>query len=143
MSGSGRAKGPLVELRDEELVWRFSRSSGPGGQHVNTADTRVSLSLDVAATASLDGAERERALRRLGRRLSAGVLTVSVQDSRSQARNRELAKERLAAILAEAAAPAPRARRATRPGRGARERRLRDKRHRSELKRSRARRDDD
>ncbi|TDQ48544.1 alternative ribosome rescue aminoacyl-tRNA hydrolase ArfB [Actinorugispora endophytica] len=138
-----RPGGRTVGLRDDELVWRFSRSSGPGGQHVNTSDTRVALSLDVAATTVLDDAERQRALSRLGGRLVAGVLTVTVQESRSQARNRELARERLAALLADAAAPPARARRATKPGRGAKERRLSAKRRRSDIKRSRSRRDDD
>ena len=66
---------PRVELRDDELVWRFSRSSGPGGQHANTASTRVSLSLDVTTTAVLTEEQRERVLRRLGPRLVDGVLT--------------------------------------------------------------------
>ncbi|KUP98546.1 alternative ribosome rescue aminoacyl-tRNA hydrolase ArfB [Thermobifida cellulosilytica] len=134
---------PAVELREEELVWRFSRSSGPGGQHVNTSDTRVSLSLDVTTTAVLTEAERERALRRLGPRLVDGMLTVSVQDFRSQARNREAARQRLAALLGEAARPPARGRRPTRPTRAAKERRLREKRRRSALKRARSGRYDD
>nr|WP_246422101.1 alternative ribosome rescue aminoacyl-tRNA hydrolase ArfB [Nocardiopsis mwathae] len=128
---------------DEELRWRFSRSGGPGGQHVNTSDTRVSVSLDLTATAALTGEQRERALRRLEGRLVGGVLTVTAADTRSQARNRELARQRLAVLLAEAAAPGPRARRATRPSRGAKERRLGAKRRRSDLKRTRSRRFDD
>ncbi|MEY9212898.1 aminoacyl-tRNA hydrolase [Thermobifida halotolerans] len=133
---------PGVELREDELVWRFSRSSGPGGQHGNTSDTRVSLSLDVTTTAVLTEAERERALRRLGARLVDGVVTVTAQDFRSQRRNREVARRRLAALLSEAAAPPARGRRPTRPGRAAKERRLREKRHRSALKRTRSGRDD-
>ena len=140
----GRPRGaPAVELREDELMWRFSRSSGPGGQHVNTSDTRVSLSLDVTATAVLTEEERERALRRLGPRLVDGVLTVSVQDFRSQGRNREAARRRLAELLGEAARPPARSRRPTRPKRAARERRLREKRHRSALKRLRSGRHDD
>jgi len=129
---------PCVELRDDELVWRFSRSSGPGGQHANTASTRVSLSLDVTTTAVLTEEQRERVLRRLGPRLVDGVLTVSAQDFRSQARNREVAWERLAALLSEAARPPARKRRPTKPSRAAKERRLREKRHRSALKRLRS-----
>ncbi|CAM3985079.1 alternative ribosome rescue aminoacyl-tRNA hydrolase ArfB [Nocardiopsis rhodophaea] len=132
-----------VVLVDSELRWRFSRSGGPGGQHVNTSDTRVALSLDLTSTAALTEDQRQRALRRLEGRLVGGVLTVTAADSRSQSRNRELARERLTAVLAEAAAPGPRARRATRPGRAAKERRLKSKRRRAELKRTRARRFDD
>ncbi|GLU45900.1 alternative ribosome rescue aminoacyl-tRNA hydrolase ArfB [Nocardiopsis ansamitocini] len=132
-----------VRLREDELMWRFSRSSGPGGQHVNTSDTRVALSVDVTATVVLTDAQRERALDRLASRLVSGVLTVTAQDSRSQQRNRELARERMAALLTEAAAPPARARRATKPSRGAKERRLQGKRRRSDVKRSRARPQDD
>ncbi|ASU83506.1 aminoacyl-tRNA hydrolase [Nocardiopsis gilva YIM 90087] len=132
-----------VVLVDSELRWRFSRSGGPGGQHVNTSDTRVALSLDLTATTALTDDQRRRALRRLEGRLVDGVLTVTAADSRSQARNRDLARERLTAVLAEAAAPGPRPRRATRPSRSAKERRLNSKRRRAELKRTRARRFDD
>ncbi|GAA1777704.1 MULTISPECIES: alternative ribosome rescue aminoacyl-tRNA hydrolase ArfB [Streptomonospora] len=145
MSAPGRGPGasrrgePPVELREAELAWRFTRSGGPGGQHANTADTRVSLSLDVAATESLTGDQRERALRRLSGRLNGTVLTVTVDEHRSQLRNRELARERLAARLAAAAAPGPRSRRATRPTRGSTERRLAAKKRRSQVKRMRGR----
>ncbi|GAA3727119.1 ribosome-associated protein [Spinactinospora alkalitolerans] len=137
---SGRTR---VLLPEDELRWRFSRSGGPGGQHVNTSDTRVSLSLDLSATAMLSPEQRDRALRRLQRRLADGVLTVTVQAYRSQARNRELARQRLTALISEAIAPGPPRRRATRPSRGAKERRLDAKRRRSDLKRSRSRRFDD
>ncbi|WP_017622133.1 peptide chain release factor-like protein, partial [Nocardiopsis chromatogenes] len=76
-------RGPA--LPEGELVWRFSRSGGPGGQHVNTSDTRVSVSLDVAATSALTGRQRERALERLAGRLRGTVLTVTASDTRSQA----------------------------------------------------------
>lgn len=129
---------PRIALRKEELVWRFSCASGTGGQHVNTASTRVSLSLDVTTTTVLTGEERARVLRRLGPRLVDGVLTVSVQDFRSQAHNRKVARQRLAALLSEAARPPARKRRPTRPTRASQERRLREKRHRSALKRLRS-----
>jgi ribosome-associated protein len=118
-----------------ELSWRFSRSSGPGGQHVNTSDTRVELSFDVARAPSLPESLRRRALERLADRLVDGVLTVSASDHRSQWRNREDAATRLADVLRAATAAPPRPRRATRPSRGAVERRLAGKRRRSETKR--------
>jgi ribosome-associated protein len=131
--------GPLrvtrsVVIPERELTWRFSRSSGPGGQSVNTADSRVELSLDVARTSALGPIQRARALERLSRRLVDGVLTVRASDHRSQLRNREAALERMAEILAGALArPSPR-RRPTRPSRGSIERRLADKKRRSRTK---------
>jgi ribosome-associated protein len=120
-----------------ELSWRFSRSAGPGGQSVNTTDSRVELSFDLAASASLQPVLRERALRALAGRLVNGVVTVSASEHRSQLRNREAAAARLAALLTAATAPPPKARRPTKPGRAARQRRLDDKRHRSQTKRLR------
>ncbi|WP_231640840.1 alternative ribosome rescue aminoacyl-tRNA hydrolase ArfB [Nocardiopsis sp. NRRL B-16309] len=137
-AGEGLTVGSVTVPADA-LVWRFSRSSGPGGQHVNTSDTRVSLSLDVAACAALGSTRRARALERLSGRLVDGVLTVSVQTHRSQVRNRAEARERMAALLAEAMAPPARERRATRPSRGAKRRRLDAKRRRGEIKRARSR----
>ncbi|WP_028647822.1 alternative ribosome rescue aminoacyl-tRNA hydrolase ArfB [Nocardiopsis sp. CNT312] len=128
-----------VTVPSADLVWRFSRSSGPGGQHVNTSDTRVALSLDVASCRGLGETRRRRALERLSGRLVGGVLTVTVQEHRSQARNRAEARERLAELLAEAMAPPEPRRRPTRPGRAARRRRVEDKRRRGDLKRSRSR----
>ena len=134
--------GPLrvsrsVVIPDGELRWRFSRSSGPGGQSVNTADSRVELSFDVAGTATLGPVQRARALERLAGRLVDGVLTVAASEERSQLRNREAARERLASILAEAVAPPPPSRRPTRPTRSAVERRLAEKRRRAQTKRLR------
>ena len=131
--------GPLrvtrsVVIPERELTWRFSRSSGPGGQSVNTADSRVELSLDVARTSALGPIQRARALERLSRRLVDGVLTVKASDHRSQLRNREAALERMAKILAGALAPPPPRRRPTRPSRGSVERRLADKKRRSRTK---------
>ena len=122
---------------EAELTERFSRSSGPGGQGVNTTDSRVELSYDVAASTSLPDYLRERALGRLGGRLVDGVVTVSASEHRSQLRNREAARERLAQLLREAVAPAPPRRRPTRPTLGSKERRLSQKKRRSETKRGR------
>jgi ribosome-associated protein len=134
--------GPLrvtrsVVIPERELTWRFSRSSGPGGQSVNTADSRVELSLDVARTSALGPIQRARVIERLSRRLVDGVLTVRASEHRSQLRNREAALERMAKILAGALAPPPPRRRPTRPTRAAVERRLADKKRRSRTKRLR------
>jgi ribosome-associated protein len=126
-----------------ELGERFSRSSGPGGQGVNTTDSRVELSWDVARSPSIPEWLRERLLSRLGRRLADGVLTVAVSTQRAQLANRAEARERLASILRAAAAPPPPKRKATKPSRGAKERRLAAKRRRSETKRGRRVRPDD
>ncbi len=120
-----------------ELAWRFSRSSGPGGQGVNTADSRVELGFDVARSGALGPAQRARALERLAGRLVDGVLVVTASEHRSQLRNRQAALRRLADILAAAIAPPAPARRATRPSRAAAQRRLDEKRRRGELKRAR------
>jgi ribosome-associated protein len=122
-----------------ELSWRFSRSSGPGGQGVNTTDSRVEVSLDIAASSSLGPTQKARAVRRLGHRLVDGVLTVTASEHRSQLRNREAALDRLAETLREATAPPPRPRRATKPTKASRERRLTSKRRRGEVKRRRSR----
>jgi ribosome-associated protein len=134
--------GPLrvsrsVVVPERELRWRFSRSSGPGGQSVNTADSRVQLSLDLTTTTAFGPTQRARVLQRLADRLVDGVLTVTAQEERSQLRNREIALERLADILAEAVAPPPRARRPTKPSKRAVERRIAAKKRRAETKRLR------
>jgi ribosome-associated protein len=126
-----------VVVPEHELRWRFSRSSGPGGQSVNTADSRVQLSFDVVRSSALGPMQRARALRRLERRLVDGVLTISASGERSQLRNREAARERLASLLAEAIAPPPRARRPTKPSKAAVERRIAEKKHRARVKRLR------
>jgi ribosome-associated protein len=120
-----------------ELAWRFSRASGPGGQGVNTTDSRVELSWDLAGSEVLPPALRDRAIQRLGSRLVHGVLTVVAAEHRSQLRNREAAAARLAGIVAGAIAPPPRARRPTRPTKGSVERRIADKKRRGETKRNR------
>ncbi len=131
-----RVRGSVV-VPESDLVWRFSRSSGPGGQSVNTTDSRVELSLDVARTGALGDTQRQRALERLAGRLVDGVLTVTAQEHRSQLRNRDAARARLAALLAEAIAPPPRPRRPTKPSRGAQQRRLDEKKRRGAVKRQR------
>ena len=140
--------GPLrvtrsVLIPERELKWRFSRSSGPGGQSVNTADSRVELSLDLTKTTALGPVQRARVLERLEGRLVDGVLTVKASRQRSQLQNREAALERLAQILAGALAPPPPRRRPTRPKRSAVERRLQDKKRRGQTKRLRRSTDDD
>jgi ribosome-associated protein len=120
-----------------ELSWRFSRASGPGGQGVNTTDSRVELSWDLAGSDLLPQSLKDRAVERLAHRLVSGVLTVVASEHRSQLRNREAAAARLAGLVAGAIAPPPRVRRATRPSRGAVERRIADKKRRSQTKRNR------
>jgi ribosome-associated protein len=126
-----------VSIPEAELRWRFSRAGGPGGQGVNTTDSRVELSFDVAASTALTPEQRDRILQRLSGRLVDGVLTVVAAEHRSQLRNREAARSRLAAILRQAVTPDPPTRRPTRPSRAARERRLADKRRRTLTKRLR------
>lgn len=133
---------PLVVTRQlvvpaHELGWRFSRSSGPGGQSVNTSDSRVELSVDVAGSAAFPEILRARALDRLRDRLVDGVLTVSASEHRSQLRNREAALTRMAEVLRGAVAPPAAPRRPTRPSRAARQQRVDDKRRRSQVKRLR------
>jgi ribosome-associated protein len=136
MPGPLHIRGSVV-IPEAELGWRFSRSSGPGGQGVNTTDSRVELSFNVETTTALEPALRSRALERLGPRLVGGVLTIAASEFRSQLRNREAAEVRLAHVIREAIAPPPRKRRATKPSKGAVERRLTTKKHRSDLKRLR------
>ena len=120
-----------------ELHERFSRSSGPGGQSVNTADSRVELSFDVGRSAALPGWAQARALERLAGRLTGGVLTIAASEQRSQLANRQAARARLAALLREAVAPPQRPRIPTRPTRASVERRLEAKRRQAKLKRTR------
>jgi ribosome-associated protein len=121
----------------DELTWRFSRSPGPGGQSVNTADTRVELSYDLAATTALPEPLKQRALAGLAGRLTNGVLTVTASEYRSQLRNREAAAARMAELLTEATAPPPPPRRPTRPTRASVERRLDAKQRRAKTKKLR------
>ncbi len=129
---------PATELRE-----RFSRSSGPGGQGVNTADSRVELSFDVAQSPSIPAHLRPRLLSRLANRLVDGVVTIAASEYRAQLANRSAARDRLTALLRQAAEPPPPARRDTKPSRGSRERRLTDKKRRSQTKQGRQAKSDD
>jgi ribosome-associated protein len=126
-----------VTIPAGELQWRFSHSGGPGGQGVNTSDSRVELTWDLASTSALPPALKERALQRLATRLTGTSLTVVASEFRSQLRNREAAAARLVALVAKAIAPPPRARRPTRPTAAAVERRISAKKRRGQLKRTR------
>ncbi len=117
-----------------ELRWRFSRAGGPGGQGVNTTDSRVELSFDVARTTSLPPELRDRALERLARRLTDGVLTVVAAEHRSQLRNRDAALTRLATILDDALRPPAPPRRPTHASRASRARRVAAEQHRRQVK---------
>jgi ribosome-associated protein len=132
-----------VVIPDAELSWRFSRSSGPGGQHVNTSDSAAELSFDVARSAVLPQTYKDRALQRLAGRLVGGVITIRAEEHRSQLRNRDAAKARLAALLGEATAPPPKARRPTKPSRRMQARRIEGKRRRGQIKKGRSGRFDD
>lgn len=139
-AGPGCPRGLVVP--EGELTERFSHASGPGGQGVNTADSRVQLSLDLAATTALNDQQRERALSVLEDRLSGTVLTITAAEHRSQRRNRAAARERLAHVLRAALTPLT-PRRATKPTRASKLRRLADKKRRGEVKARRRRPDAD
>jgi ribosome-associated protein len=125
-------------LREEELAFRYTRSGGPGGQHVNTSSTRVELVFDLAGSPALTEPERALARRRLRSRLdSEGRLRVVAQDERSRARNRALAVERFCELMREALRPPPPPRRPTKPTRTATEQRLDTKRRAAARKRLR------
>jgi ribosome-associated protein len=128
---------PTVVIPAAELTWRFSRSSGAGGQHVNTTDSRVELTWDLERSSVLTARQRSLAKRRLA--LVDGTLTVTASERRSQLRNREAAIARLAEVVAAAIEPPPPPRRATKPTKAATERRLDAKRRRSDTKRLRQR----
>ena len=138
MVTDGLRIGRSLVVPERELSERFSRSSGPGGQGVNTADSRVELSFDVARSLSLPAATRARMLARLEGRLVDGVLTLASSEHRGQLANRRTARERMTEILTAAAAPPPRPRRPTKPSRSAQQRRLDEKKKRSRTKQSRA-----
>lgn len=126
-----------IRIPAQEMRWRFSRSGGPGGQSVNTADSRVELTFDVAASPTLPPQLQRRALAALADRLVAGELVVAASEHRSQLRNRQAALRRMAAVLTDATAPPAAPRRATRPTRGSTRRRLEGKQRRGQVKRLR------
>jgi ribosome-associated protein len=131
-----------VTIPGRELTWRFSRSSGPGGQGVNTADSRVELRFDLAASTAVPEHLKARALERLGSRLVDGVLIVTASEHRSQLDNRRAARARLVALLSRGFAPPGRSRRTTKPTASAVQARLDAKRRRGQLKRQRSSIDD-
>lgn len=131
-AGPGIPQGLVVPAA--ELVERFSRSSGPGGQSVNTTDSRVELEYDVATSAALTDTQRQRVLSRLGTRLVDGRVVVDASEHRSQHRNRVAARQRLADLLREALAPPPPPRRPTKPTKGSQRRRLEAKKQRGRTK---------
>jgi len=136
LPGPGIPRGLVIP--DRELIEQFSHASGPGGQGVNTTDSRVQLVFDVATTSALSDAQRQRLSVKLADRLVGTTIIVTASEHRSQLRNRAAARERLAALIRDALAPET-PRRPTRPSAGSRRRRLEDKRQRSEVKRNRAR----
>jgi len=140
-SHGGRHRAEAV-IPAAELTWRFSRSAGPGGQGVNTTDSRAELSFDLAATNALPQWLKSRAFERLAGRLTNGVLTVTSSEQRSQLQNREAARERLAHVLAEALAPPPPPRREKKTPAGVTRRRLDNKTRRGQTKQLRRRVDD-
>ncbi|MEL4503383.1 alternative ribosome rescue aminoacyl-tRNA hydrolase ArfB [Luteococcus sp. H138] len=135
--GPGAPHGLVIG--EAELTEQFSRSGGPGGQGVNTTDSRVQLTLDLAVTTAFTDRQRERVLARLAGRLDGTLLRVDASEHRHQRRNRAAARERMATLLREALAPPPPARRATKPSRGSVQRRLASKKRRSETKKLRGR----
>lgn len=134
--GPGAPRG--ITIPASELTERFSHSGGPGGQGVNTSDSRVQLSLDISTTTALNEIQRARILERLSSQLADGVLTVTSAEQRLQHRNRAAARKRLAEIIREAIIP-PVPRRATKPTRASQRRRLEAKKRRSGIKRDRRR----
>lgn len=135
-AGPGAPRG--IRVPGAELVEQFSRSSGPGGQGVNTTDSRVQLSFDVSRSAAFSDSQRSRILARLESRLAGGVLTIAASEERSQRQNRQAARACLAEILRAAVMPEVQ-RRATKPTRGSQRRRLDGKKQRAQIKQSRRR----
>ncbi len=125
-----------IRLSESEMTWRFSRSSGAGGQHVNTTDTRVELTWSLADTTALTADQKALAAQRLRSRLVDDTITVVSSRYRSQHRNREAARVRLEELVTQAVVP-PKPRRATRPTRASVKRRLDAKKRRSDIKKSR------
>ena len=135
--GPGLPRGLVIPA--SELVERFSRSSGPGGQGVNTTDSRVELLFEPATSTALTAGQRERLAANLTGRLVDGRVSIVASERRSQLRNRVTARERLADLLTAALAPPPATRRATKPTKGSQRRRLEGKKRRSDIKSGRGR----
>ena len=136
---AGRPIGDLhvsaaVVIPAAELQWRFSRSSGPGGQNVNKVETAVELGFDLEGSSAIGPFQKQRLLERLGSRCVAGCLRVAVSEHRSQYQNRQLALERLGELLREGLKPPPKLRKSTKPTRGSVKRRLTAKKQRSAIK---------
>ena len=129
-----------VVIPAAELQWRFSRSSGPGGQNVNKVETAVELGFDLEGTGAIGPFQKQRLLERLGSRCVAGCLRVAVSEHRSQYQNRQLAMQRLADLLREGLKPPPKLRKPTKPTRGAVKRRVEAKKQKSQVKQARQRR---
>ncbi len=123
-----------VVIPQAELRWKFSRSSGPGGQSVNTTDSKVQLVFDLRNSRALSEHLRTRALARLESKLVDGCVVISASEQRSQLQNRRAAEQRLVEVLKEATAPPPRARRPTRPTKASAERRIKEKKGRGRTK---------
>ncbi len=128
-----------VVIPAAELQWRFSRSSGPGGQNVNKVETAVELGFDLEGTSAIGPFQKQRLLERLGSRCVAGCLRVAVSEHRSQYQNRELAMQRLGDLLREGLKPPPKLRKPTKPTRGAVKRRVEAKKQKSQVKQARQR----
>lgn len=124
-------------IPSKELKWRFSRASGPGGQSINTSDSRVELVLDVEACSVIGPFRKGRLITYLGSRLTAGCLHVVVAKGRSQYQNRKLALERMACLIREGLKQPHKARKPTKPSHGSQKRRMKGKKKHSELKRKR------
>ena len=128
-----------VVIPAAELQWRFSRSSGPGGQNVNKVETAVELGFDLEGTGAIGPFQKQRLLERLGSRCVAGCLRVAVSEHRSQYQNRQLAMQRLGDLLREGLKPPPKLRKPTKPTRGAVKRRVDAKKQKSQIKQDRQR----
>ena len=130
---------PHLVIPYNEMKWRFSRSSGPGGRGVNTTDSRVELVFDIKRSSVIDPFHKQLLLQKYANRCINGCLNIVVQEERSQYQNRQLALARLAYLLREGLKPLPKPRKATKPTRASQKRRINAKKHRGALKQKRQR----